>query len=358
MVYASDVTFIDNGEVRGKPTRVQQEASGSVDTVPDYILERYGKESCARWHVVFGFKMPDETFRACQTYISTTVPALSEDEIRNYYSDSSSAGLLLVKLLKDRYPHSIYQMTDASGKLIAEISSDMAWQLIVEKVPPTRMLKKLLFEDAKLSNQEGGQALGLFSFSLLELLQESENNKIELRLKDGSRGFIRWITPNDYSQVSEMLADNFNNSPSYAQLSDLARAEYIAANTVTSIAADVAREDVVAAYTLKNDSEELIGYILVRNGISKSFNGAPSAVIKRIHTRIGQVGKGIGEALLKLSEEAAKASGLSEIGVGASGSSCSFFQKNGFQSVEEGKNPVLSMRGVDASWNYLEKQLL
>lgn len=177
--YASDVTFIHDGEVHGKPSRTAR-PEDEEGAVPAYIKERYSRPSCACWQVVFGFKMPDNTLRACQAFVSTTVPALSNDEIEAYYSDSSAAGLRLVEYLQDNCPNTTYQVTDVLGASIVEISQSLASQLIVDKVPTAKTLQRLLSEAAEEVIHVGERALGLLAMSIIELLDETQQTAAKL----------------------------------------------------------------------------------------------------------------------------------------------------------------------------------
>lgn len=380
--YASDVSCVFDNETNFsvKPNRDDQYLTKNAATgVPEKIYERYGRSEGTNinWFITYALKFGagDESLRYSRLKISCHVPQLAPEVIESYYSGDSSAGLLLVKLIQDYYQDLPFLCTNVDDNTVLSFDWNMAWGMIVDKVLPKELFRKLLnsyqpnilIPDepsqaesnqpifAEKSQRQQGEAVAL---PVIDFIRRQPKISVEERLKDGSLVHISWVAESDVEDVSALLYDNFDHSPSYAELSSEARGAYKNANTPDQLKADCARESVIAALLARDENQEVVGFILVTNGTSRSFAGEPAAIIKRTHTRIGTVGNGLGSKMLKISEEMARAANLKVLGVGASGKSARYFESKGFETVEIGDNPVIKHRdNISVQWQWLEKQL-
>jgi len=355
--YAADVgfEFVDTGERTVKPSRFKDLSQADTE---ENAQQFFSTTRPVKWTTSFAQRNVEGMVSMISLEISATVPPLTIDEIREYSSPHSSAGgLLLVKLLEDRYPDTKYVCKDKkSGRSIA-ITPDIAWKLIVEKVPPRELLAQLWSTEEIERQRSSESEIGVISVGWLSLMTTHREVSIQHELKNGEKVEIILFHPGLAESVRDLLYDNFDNSESYASLSQDARLSYKRANTQERIIEDAENEKTVLSLVARSEQGRVTGYILVSNGDSKAKNGEVAAVIKRMHTSRDSVGNGLGSEIIALTSEYVKSCGIDNLAVGASGSSRTFFERNGFIAVESGNNPILSQRGVCAPWVYLEKEL-
>jgi hypothetical protein len=152
-----------------------------------------------------------------------------------------------------------------------------------------------------------------------------------------------------------LLAHNFDTAPTYHNLDDNQRAAYKYANTPEKIVADSTSPNTALCLVLRNESNQVIGYIRVDNGESRATNGEPALVIKRFHvsreyqadpsTNNGDNRRRarVGTKLLGLVEDFTRQVGVKYVAIGSSGTSVNAFLKMGFQTRSDWHEKNLSV---------------
>lgn len=366
LIYASDITTRENleGVDQTKPSRERDphliDVSGK--DIPKHIFDRYSVEGgrVHPWRVVIGLQN-DQSRLLAEFFVTCHVPQLSPELIAQYYSKDSSAGLLLLLLLRDHYPETTFDLLDSNKQPLGEISLNTAWNLIVNKVPPKFWFKQMhkdlrQHESASGFNSENLEPEDVhFNLSVLHLLAESDHNRHEVVLADGTMAYANWVSEQDAAEVSALLAHNFDTAPTYHNLDDNQRAAYKYANTPEKIVADSTSPNTALCLVLRNESNQVIGYIRVDNGESRATNGEPALVIKRFHvsreyqadpsTNNGDNRRRarVGTKLLGLVEDFTRQVGVKYVAIGSSGTSVNAFLKMGFQTRSDWHEKNLSV---------------
>ena len=142
-----------------------------------------------------------------------------------------------------------------------------------------------------------------------------------------------WITlrnanEDDYEQMSQIAINNFKYAPNYSYLQTPEGREqqekYITANSPDGIRDLCSKTNNVCNLVLEKDGK-ILGYRVVR----KEEDVADG---RRMHTSLGETGRGIGRILLRKSEKIAKQAGCKTMEVHATGNSHSWFEKYGFKN--------------------------
>ncbi|MDR0957180.1 MAG: GNAT family N-acetyltransferase [Candidatus Nomurabacteria bacterium] len=148
----------------------------------------------------------------------------------------------------------------------------------------------------------------------------------------------------DYSEISEMLFDNFDYAQNYAGLTDVQRNTYKAANTAEGVRETCQNPDNIDSFVVKVVNEEgqevVAGYAVVRG--EGPATSVETAEIRRFHVGRKMARKGIGQYLLNAAEQSARNVGAQYVEVLSSGESNTWFEKNGYICVETAK----TRRGV------------
>lgn len=180
--------------------------------------------------------------------------------------------------------------------------------------------------------------------------------------KQGREYEASFVRAEDAVEISAIVQQNFDEAPSYANLTPEARAKYKAANTPEGIIETSQDQTNVASLVVRNQEGHVVGYRVVRQGKLRDEwkgrpVGTPVAEGKRMHIARGYDGRGLGTALLRLSEQIAREKGYQVMVVNASGDSYHFFMHAGYEVIAHEENPVLAAQGVRANRTYLGREL-
>lgn len=201
-----------------------------------------------------------------------------------------------------------------------------------------------------------------FESSLLTDLAALPPGVIEIQDKYGVIYEASFVETSDVAEISAIVQRNFDEAPSYLNLTTEAREKYKAANTPEGILETSSDPDNVASLVVRDKDGQVVGYRVVRKGILRNdwqgFSaGSEVAEGKRMHIARGFDGRGLGTALLRLSEEIARDKGYEVMVVNASGDSYHFFIRAGYEVIAHEDNPILAAKGVKANRTYLGRQL-
>jgi predicted N-acetyltransferase YhbS len=356
---ASDVGVEFSGEekIQVKPKRDPECEIINLETgVPQKIVDRFSKKNgvYTKWISCVGIKFDDGSMCLTEINIEAHVPKLTLEQIKKYYSEDSSAGLLLVKLIKDLFPDLIYIASNSLGDEIVQIDHQTAWDLIVNKTPSIDILSQLVSSEAELV-EVGESEIGLVTLSLLRILdhdyEEFPNIISGETLRDGTPVTVEFMAIKDVDEVMNLVYKNFDESPSYDQENPEVVDVYKNANSPKEIARAKMSPANTASIVMREDgTNKIIGYAMVKNGKFKE-DGTPILTIKRLHAHLDwQGGQGVGSALIRSLEKTIKETYLRKVvvEVGASGTSENFYKKSGFEEDFRGINPALASQGVEA----------
>lgn len=201
-----------------------------------------------------------------------------------------------------------------------------------------------------------------FEKTLLSELAALPEGVYEIESKTGEIFEARFIEPEDAHEISEIVQQNFDEAPSYLNLTPEARKKYKEANTPEGILETSSDERNIASLVVRDKDGRVVGYRVIREGtLRQEWKGAeagtPVAEGKRMHIARGYDGQGLGTALLRLSEQIARDRGYGIMVVNASGDSYHFFMRAGYEVIAHEDNPDLAKAGVRANRTYLGRDL-
>lgn len=202
----------------------------------------------------------------------------------------------------------------------------------------------------------------IFENALLTELAALPEGVYEIQSKTGEVFEVRFIEAEDAEEIAAIVQQNFDEAPSYLNLTSEARQKYKEANTPAGILETSSDDRNIASLVVRDKDGKVVGYRVIRKGVLREqFHdfgpGIPVAEGKRMHIARGYDGQGLGTALLRLSEEIAKESGYEVMVVNASGDSYHFFMRAGYEVIAHEDNPDLAAAGVRANRTYLGRQL-
>jgi len=210
----------------------------------------------------------------------------------------------------------------------------------------------------------GGQPLNApnFETTLLSELAALPPGVHEIESKTGEVFEARFIEPEDAPEISQIVQQNFDEAPSYLNLTAAARQKYKEANTPEGILETSSDDRNIASLVVRDKDGKVVGYRVIREGTLRqewkgAAEGTPVAEGKRMHIARGYDGQGLGTALLRLSEQIALERGYGIMVVNASGDSYHFFMRAGYEVIAHEDNPDLAKAGVRANRTYLGRDL-
>ncbi|MFC1711093.1 GNAT family N-acetyltransferase [Patescibacteria group bacterium] len=172
-------------------------------------------------------------------------------------------------------------------------------------------------------------------------------------LKDGSLAEVEDLSiqnNGDIAEISQMIHTNFLEHDHYNDLDAAARQEFLRVNTVEELLDACRNENNLMVRVLRQNGI-IIGFCLLRQVDEKKTE------IRRLHTRLGHNGLGIGRILVEEAIAEAKHIGLTTIAAPTSGHSDEFFHQMGFNGNGRGNNAKLQQRGVEAPVHYCERHI-
>ena len=201
-----------------------------------------------------------------------------------------------------------------------------------------------------------------FDNALITELASLPEGVYEIQSKTGEIFEARFIEEEDAQEISDIVQQNFDEAPSYLNLTSEARQKYKEANTPEGILETSSDDRNIASLVVRDKDGQVVGYRVIRKGVLREpFHdfepGTPVAEGKRMHIARGYDGQGLGTALLRLSEEIAVDRGYQVMVVNASGDSYHFFMRAGYEVIAHEDNPDLAAAGVRANRTYLGRQL-
>lgn len=361
LVYASDVTnfFGPERQATGKPDRyIDGEAIKTEDEyIEKVLIPRYTEKGgvLAGWNVVFGLQLPNESIRLCDIQITADVPEMTPDEVRKYYTPDSSAGIELMSYLKDKREQdgikTNFLIRGKDDRVIATITPELAWDLIIHKVPPARYLRwlraRLLLESEDPAWHDV-RGLGIYTFGVFELLDQSKDNFVQVDLADGSMGYATWVQDGDYEarhdyeevdfgydtegnetqvprepkhmrndlkEVSQLLKENFRQSEVGSRLMGDERASVESDFDMDAVKKLTSHPDVMGAYAIRNEKGELLAYMSLINGKRRDWDNQYALNIAQMAIKPGQ-DKVTKQTMITLAERVAQDYGLATITYG------------------------------------------
>lgn len=197
---------------------------------------------------------------------------------------------------------------------------------------------------------------------LYQFLSEATNKLIDQKddaktftrlvmLKDGSFAELRYldICSDDLRRVSSLIQENFLSHPHYRDISEEARLAYIQANEPENLEETCNHPQHIEVLGIEQLGQ-LLGVCVLRK------NGHNLAEVRRLHTKYGLGGQGVGSLLLQEASYIASDRGYSGLATIASGRSDTYFAKHGFTIVvPKHPNGKLAAKGVEAPVTYMEK---
>ncbi len=267
-----------------------------------------------------------------------TTTRISPDEVVKYVSSLDETALR-------RSPGSILWPHPAIEKHIIAIggierSSDIfsrAYVDLLQHLLGAPVALSLVFDNLNQRSMKGVDG-DISLYSKLKLAERgliNEGNTLEgswqelVRDDHGDWITLRNAKEEDYEQMSEIAINNFKYAPNYSYLQTPEGREhqekYIAANSPDGIRDLCSKANNVCNLVLEKDGK-ILGFRVVR----KEEDIADG---RRMHTSLGETGRGIGRILLRKSEKIAKQAGCKTMEVHATGNSHSWFEKYGFKSL-------------------------
>lgn len=203
----------------------------------------------------------------------------------------------------------------------------------------------------------------LFDQTVFQELTTLPEGVFEIQDKFGDVYEASFVEPEDAAEISAIVQRNFDEAPSYLNLTSEARAKYKAANTAEGIIETSSDPKNIASLVVRDKDGHVVGYRVVRKGeLRQTWKdhqaGEQVAEGKRMHIARDFDGRGLGTALLRLSEEIARKQGYQVMVVNASGDSYHFFMHAGYEVIAHEDNPVLAAEGVKANRTYLGRELV
>lgn len=181
-----------------------------------------------------------------------------------------------------------------------------------------------------------------------------ETPQQRLTLADGQRVMVRPTGAADYAALSNLVQDNFANDESYTQLSESARAAYIAANSLAGITEACAHPDnVICLVATTEHTGAIVGFALYRRG-KHLVTGEEVAEGKRLQIARSLKSLGLGSQLLGIVRQQLRDMGFRMVVGYSSGTSFPFFEKQGRKCLVTLDNPALAKQGVQAEASYME----
>lgn len=185
----------------------------------------------------------------------------------------------------------------------------------------------------------------------------------EIVSKSGEVFDVRFIEAEDADEISTIVQQNFDEAPSYANLTAEARQKYKEANTPEGILETSSDARNIASLVVRDKDGRVVGYRVIRQGALREpwrgyEPGTPVAEGRRMHIARGFDGQGLGTELLRLSEQIAMERGYKMMVVNSSGDSYHFFMRAGYEVIAHEENPDLAADGVRANRTYLGRELI
>lgn len=203
----------------------------------------------------------------------------------------------------------------------------------------------------------------LIGAAFLREILDLPDDAYEIVSKSGEVFDIRFIEAEDAEEISAIVQQNFDEAPSYANLTAEARQKYKQANTPEGILETSSDARNIASLVVRDKDGKVVGYRVIRKGVLREpwkgyERGTPVAEGRRMHIARGFDGQGLGTELLRLSERIATERGYTMMVVNASGDSYHFFMRAGYEVIAHEENPDLAADGVRANRTYLGRELI
>lgn len=181
VAYAADVSNTDSPDGIPYPKPSRDPECYEIEPrlgIPSKVVERYQQPGgrTIYWPVTLGFRFPDADrgTTALDVVISAHIPKLSDQDLLDYYSSESSAGLFALEYLADNHPDIPLFLGSRQQPQLKQITAEMAQQFVVDKVAPQSVLKQLLTVEPTERAQFEKLNVGLLSVAMLDLLSSSE----------------------------------------------------------------------------------------------------------------------------------------------------------------------------------------
>ena len=147
VMYASDIVFSANGQHMLKPDREGEDLDIAV--IQDELFHRYNQPFLAEWNIAFG--VADKYgVNMGNIRIEADYPALTRDEITEYFLASANPGLRMVELGIDKDLSFRLFLDEGQEPITLNAREDrrLLEQFIVQKLPTEEMFKNLLQREA------------------------------------------------------------------------------------------------------------------------------------------------------------------------------------------------------------------
>lgn len=184
----------------------------------------------------------------------------------------------------------------------------------------------------------------------------SDGRVAEIVGLNGNKVCLRRALLTDATDISRLTTDNFMHAPNYQQLTQEQRVAYIYANNLSGIEHLLGKGVVDSLVARDTESGVLLGYCIGR----QDYPDDNCFHLRRMHVLHSiQRQTGLGSTLLERAEERALEKGCSVVDLQASGSSHSWFERRGYETISQkvDGNGVFGVIENKPSYFLMRKQL-
>lgn len=174
-VTASDIAFSYNGIHTLKPIRSKEDRKNFNEEISKQELaKRYSQPFQAIWEAAFGIAEEGRVTTGVIT-IQAHFPALTREEIDQYFEPNANPGLELIELGINKDLDFFLTLAKDTEAIVCNTTPlrELIEQLVVKKVPTVEMFRALCAADMEQQPEE----YGIFALALSHFLQSSESSE-------------------------------------------------------------------------------------------------------------------------------------------------------------------------------------